>query len=496
MNHHNRTAIGFIVIIILIAGLGIFSVQSIQKITKATSHLYEESDVISENATLIKMNIIAMHRSMKDVALSNSVNELEQAVSKVSQRESMILTSFRIIQGIREGSSQQIYQLYDDFVAWREIRNEVIALQRANKREQAANITKEKGAQYVAQLLSDTENFVQTTKKKADDVYDKLQSNTNLAIDILIYLKISVVLIIGVIAIYNIRRLKLSDKEIKNRNHLIDQNIMTAQLDVNGHITSISNALCRYFEVLKNDFINQPSHFFLFGDDIEEQEETIWRQLKSGSKWGGDIKHIKQNGSVQWADLRIIPEFDSNYKITGYSCIFQDLTSKKESRIDKLTKLGNRRQFEEIVDREVTFSQRHGTSLTLAIMDIDFFKKYNDHYGHPAGDETLTAVGDAILSSLRRPSDYAFRIGGEEFAVLLSDVDLDTSRNFLDDIRTKVEALRIPHADSDVSEFVTISIGGVSKVSDQGEGRENIYIEADKTLYLAKENRNQVVMSS
>lgn len=492
---YNHTAIAFAFNIILTAFIGIFLVQTVTTLSTDTTRLYNHPYAVSNAARDINTNLISMHRYMKDVALSKNATELEKASLLVSEHEQYIFRNFEIIYERFLGDKQKVYQLNQEFIAWREIRNEVIALKRSGKHELAADITKGKGAEHVAMLSEKTQEFVVFAASKAAEFHQNSQKSADDSIVIMSSAVTLVIIISLLIAIHIVRKQTLADKEIDKRSHLIDQNIMMAQLDETGHILDISNALCRYLEVLRTEMLDQPSHFFLSIDDIEEQEENIWRKVKSGAQWEGEVKHVTRNSTIQWSQLTILPELDSEYKITGYSCILQDLTSKKASLTDNLTKLGNRRQFNDVLDHEIKLVKRNGNSLTLAIIDVDFFKKYNDFYGHPAGDEALTKVGRAISSKMRRPDDYAFRIGGEEFAVLISGMEQELARNYLDEIRNTIETLKIPHSESDVSEHLTISIGAVTQHDNGNLDSEHLYIDADKALYLAKESRNVVAMS-
>lgn len=183
-------------------------------------------------------------------------------------------------------------------------------------------------------------------------------------------------------------------------------------------------------------------------------------------------------------------------KLTGFTNILTDATSKKLSTTDNLTTLFNRRQYEDIIIREMRLAKRNGTTLTLAIADIDFFKNYNDHYGHPMGDKALSEVAKQMITTLKRPNDYVFRIGGEEFAFIFTDLNALESEKFLNEIREAIEDIKILHECSSVSNYITISIGAHIILPNSPMTNENLYIEADKALYIAKEKRNTVILTS
>jgi diguanylate cyclase (GGDEF)-like protein len=163
------------------------------------------------------------------------------------------------------------------------------------------------------------------------------------------------------------------------------------------------------------------------------------------------------------------------------------------STLDGLTGIANRRTFEKFLEREWKSSMRHTQPATAIMMDIDFFKLYNDTYGHQAGDDCLKKVARTIEKSLRRPGDLVARYGGEEFVAILSDTSQKGAFSLAEKVRASVEALEIPHQASQASKFVTISLGVASRVPERGDASSILISEADKSLYKAKqEGRNRV----
>ena len=162
--------------------------------------------------------------------------------------------------------------------------------------------------------------------------------------------------------------------------------------------------------------------------------------------------------------------------------------------IDGLTDIPNRRSFDDTLEKELRRAARNRSSLSLIMMDIDFFKKYNDSYGHAEGDDCLRRVATAIDSCMKRASDFAARYGGEEFAVILPGTSMDEAVHIAEKIRIKVAELNISHASSDVADHVSISLG-VSSVAGSLENSPIYLIKAaDTFLYKAKESgRNRVV---
>ena len=162
------------------------------------------------------------------------------------------------------------------------------------------------------------------------------------------------------------------------------------------------------------------------------------------------------------------------------------------SNLDPLTGIANRRRFIEYLTVEWQRAMRSSGAIVMIMIDVDFFKKYNDTYGHQAGDECLKKVAGVIASAARRPGDLAARYGGEEFAAVLSDASNEGACKAAENIQAGVAALEIPHSSS-ATGFVTISLGVSLTVPRQGQRMENLISLADRALYKAKEEgRNRV----
>ncbi len=189
------------------------------------------------------------------------------------------------------------------------------------------------------------------------------------------------------------------------------------------------------------------------------------------------------------------PELDANYEVCGYTNIITDVTDQELSITDTLAGLHNRRYFDEVVEKEIGIAKRNKTFLAFSIIDIDYFKNYNDHYGHPAGDTVLVRVAQVLKQSLRRPNDYAFRLGGEEFGIIFSGLNPEQSFEFLEALRKATEDLKIEHCESHVCEFVTISVGAYINPWANTIDSHQLYVKADQALYEAKIKRNHVVVT-
>lgn len=160
--------------------------------------------------------------------------------------------------------------------------------------------------------------------------------------------------------------------------------------------------------------------------------------------------------------------------------------------LDGLTEIPNRRRFDDALEHEWRRTQRTGRPLTVIMMDIDFFKNYNDRYGHMAGDECLRMVAQSLSRIVNRPGDLVARFGGEEFVALLPDTGPQAARHLAESMREGVAGLNIPHAASSVAEHVTLSLGAATRVPILDLTPASLVEEADRLLYQAKqEGRNR-----
>ncbi|RBQ27991.1 GGDEF domain-containing response regulator [Aliarcobacter vitoriensis] len=162
------------------------------------------------------------------------------------------------------------------------------------------------------------------------------------------------------------------------------------------------------------------------------------------------------------------------------------LMLEKLSMYDGLTNIKNRRFFDEIFEKTYNDVKREKSNLAIMMIDIDFFKPYNDNYGHGKGDETLKRVAITLQKTLHRPNDLVARYGGEEFVVLIKDIDEDGLNNIANNILKAIRELNIEHKFSSIESFLTISIGICFFNSNNNLTKTEILLRADETLYNVK----------
>ncbi|MBU3144588.1 diguanylate cyclase domain-containing protein [Clostridium sp. CF012] len=162
---------------------------------------------------------------------------------------------------------------------------------------------------------------------------------------------------------------------------------------------------------------------------------------------------------------------------------------------DGLTGISNRRHFDQYLEIAWKNSIRSGKPISLVMADIDYFKAYNDNYGHLKGDESLIKVAKTMASSVKRPLDMVARYGGEEFAVILPETDMNGATIVAEDIRKNIEALAITHNYSNITPYITLSLGVATMIPSHFNSMEEFVDNADKALYKAKSHGRNIVVS-
>jgi diguanylate cyclase (GGDEF)-like protein/PAS domain S-box-containing protein len=220
----------------------------------------------------------------------------------------------------------------------------------------------------------------------------------------------------------------------------------------------------------------------------------------------GETRHLKVYARVRdSADGRPERMTGVNYDITDEVSNAETLTRlnaqlreqsellRTQAFLDGLTGVANRRRFDEALASEWRRCRRDAAPLSLLMIDIDHFKRYNDRYGHQAGDECLKAVSGTFQERLSRAYDLVARYGGEEFACILPDCDAAGALAKAEELRVAVESLNLTHEDSSAARIVTVSIGVATRVPDGDATPENLVAAADAALYAAKNaGRNRV----
>jgi len=237
-------------------------------------------------------------------------------------------------------------------------------------------------------------------------------------------------------------------------------------------------------------------------DDRDYVVDFCVSQSRAGVDHEADYRALTQNGDYVWIrDVVHVVRKDGEVEaLVGFMFDISERKKTEEHLIrlqkqleeysfqDGLTGIANRRMFDTVLEREWSNAQRTGLPLSLLILDIDYFKQYNDHYGHIQGDECLRRVAQTLSLAANRPRDFIARIGGEEFIWLLPESDAESARLVARKCLHLIRQQQISHASSNVSALVTLSLGVGTTVVHLGDNAVNFVEQVDKLLYKAKHN--------
>jgi diguanylate cyclase (GGDEF)-like protein/PAS domain S-box-containing protein len=287
-------------------------------------------------------------------------------------------------------------------------------------------------------------------------------------------------------------------RKVQEYLEIIDKNVITVTTDLEGKIIYASTKFCEISEYSEDELIGKT--FAVIRDPRQSIDlyEKLWENIQAGKIWQGKLRNLTKSKEYFWVDVKIYPTYDENSIRTGYTAIYKDLTTlQKLSEIavkDALTDIYNRRYFNEFYPKYLQAAQRNNELVCFAMFDIDFFKQYNDTYGHQAGDEALIKVAKTIRAKLHRGTDYLFRLGGEEFAILFKATSKEHAQKFANELLLALSAQKIPHKNSSVSPYLSISMGLLCREATKILDESMLYKEVDDLLYQAKENgRNKAI---
>ncbi len=267
--------------------------------------------------------------------------------------------------------------------------------------------------------------------------------------------------------------------------------------DAAANIVFINNAFAEVTGYSVDALIGKTPAIFKSGHHDESFYRHLHQTLEEGQDFHAIFVNKRQDGDLYYAEQSISPIFDEKGKITHFVSVSKDVTDRvkaeqallKSATQDKLTGLHNRNHGEELLRAAYLNALEEKAPLNLIMCDIDFFKKINDNYGHPVGDEVLREVADIVRKSVRG-SDAVIRWGGEEFMILLHHCNQTAAAELAGRIRTRVES----HQQATVGQ-VTISLGLATL--QQHETLEQLIVRCDEALYKAKrDGRNRLSVAA
>ena len=279
---------------------------------------------------------------------------------------------------------------------------------------------------------------------------------------------------------------------IQQHQEIISDYVITSSTDVSGTITSVSRAFCQVSGYSEAELVGQNHRIIRHSDTPESFYKALWSVIANGQECKGELKNRRKDGTAYWVELYIKPNKDKNGHIIGHSAVSQDITDKKKLEEltikDELTGAYNRRFYNQVLDNEINRAKRNKLWIGFLMADADNFKKYNDSYGHQAGDAVLKSIAASLSDSFRRGGDYVFRLGGEEFAVLFTTESKAQLLTVAERARQAMVDLNIEHSGNAPYYRVTLSMGLMELDPELNYVSEEIYKYADEALYRAKQN--------
>lgn len=308
--------------------------------------------------------------------------------------------------------------------------------------------------------------------------------------------------------------------------------IYRAVRDPNGvdRLTYISSRCYEMYEVSAEKVVEDVSVLskLIAPEDLKTMHQSANRAIETLSSWRAEYRIRTASGQIKWLQVSASPEVMNDGTIAWdgvvldisdrhraedvvnlYQTKLEETVKQRTSelemanhelslmvKIDGLTQIANRRHFDQHLADDWKRLARSKQPLSLILCDVDYFKRFNDTYGHPAGDQVLQKIAAILKQVAKRPDDLPARYGGEEFAIVLPNTDLVGAMQVAEKIRQEVLALRINHKASSVNGFVTLSLGVATvtpnQIAESVRSPEDLIKIADRALYQAKHNgRNQ-----
>jgi len=352
----------------------------------------------------------------------------------------------------------------------------------------------------------------------ATEAKDDVLASWRQQVSIRIAVVLALVTLIALLGIYIVRQLferqriaaTLVAKEAEFRLLAEGSSDMVTRIGWDGRILYVSPSSDRIVGWRADQLIGTPALAGVNGEDLPRVELVV-AALKRGEAEDARVSYRtrhREKGEVWIESTMHVTRKSATGEVDGVVAISRDMTAHKSlenklaalATLDGLSGLANRRHFDEQLEREWARARRDGTPLSLLMIDVDHFKKFNDQYGHQAGDRCLQSVARVLATMAWRPTDLAARYGGEEFVMILPNTDTAGCEQVGDRIRSELRELGIVHELNHPSNLVTVSLGGATIWPNavQGSVESCSLVEAaDQALYAAKSRgRDRLVMSA
>ena len=341
-------------------------------------------------------------------------------------------------------------------------------------------------------------------------------------------------LLLGVsLYLFRVKKINLKKRELENHiNNLTDQlqkvkkeleelNIVAGVTDntvviadSEGNFEWVNESFTELSGFTLEQLVSESGENFLTASTNPHAKECIRKCISDKSRVTYESIFKKRDGNEIWTRIIITPVLDDEGNIKKLVALYSDISKIRETEkklseqedqlaeaklkmekmvtLDGLTGIANFRRFEKFFYEEWKRAERAARPISVILIDVDLFKMFNETYGFQTGDECLKKVAKILKESVNRPTDLVARYGGEEFVMVLAETDSNGALTIAEKVRKKVEELKMVHEKSDISNYITISIGCATTIPTQGIDPSSLINAADNALYNSKRNgRNQ-----
>lgn len=287
-----------------------------------------------------------------------------------------------------------------------------------------------------------------------------------------------------------LKKLRIQQQAMCRHAAIVDRYVLVLNVDAEWRVTHVSEEFCRVAGYTKDELSGQPLRMLLHPDNPGTLFHEAPQEAMRGKSWNGPLTYRAKDGHPIWVETHIEPIWDvAHQNIVGYTAVDHDVSDKKRieelSVTDHLTRLFNRLKLDEVLKSEFARAERFNSPLSFILLDVDYFKKVNDTWGHQVGDQVLVAVAQTLRSNIRNV-DIAGRWGGEEFVIVSPETDARGAALLAEKLRASIQNIAFPPVENITCSF------GVAQLR-PGVGIEDLIRNADLALYNAKAGgRNRV----
>lgn len=288
--------------------------------------------------------------------------------------------------------------------------------------------------------------------------------------------------------------MEISDSQkslLEEHKKAIDLSAIVSKTDINGNITYVNDQFCKITGYSREELIGRSHSIVNNPSNPRNEFKKLWAVIKSKKVYKGTIKNISKDGKDYYVDTTIIPILDKDEKIIEFLALSYNVTEHIQALeyayIDQLTEISNRHKFEELFSQKLKEVKRDNNPFCLAILDIDKFKQVNDTFGHLEGDKVLVMIANSLETTIRE-TDYIARWGGEEFILLLNNVNLNNAMKVVEKFRNTIEHLELEPVGKVTASF------GITEYKENDQ-LEDMIKRADEALYQAKNDGRNCIRS-